>query len=503
MQKHGIAGGLIVLAVLPALGLLASVGRTPGFISDSVQYAAAADSLQHGLGLSTPLAPDFDAQFDPNGQLVARHRLTVWPPGYPLAIALASRFLGLPTAQAALTVNATALTVMLVFVFLTVRRAANDQVAAAVTAVTGVLPPIQGVARMILSEPLFLAASAVCVFALDSWMRRPERIRYSWCAALAVGAAMHLRFTGVFLATLHAVVAHLVTRRTKERFPAVASVAAGLLFGCAFIVYRLIWWGCAACTYRPPSTQTLTDNAVAFALAVLRWLPAVYDFTVGPLDTALSLMALVLLALYSTRSSRSRALRWPYTTVVPFLFVGIYVLSLVVTRTLVEFDALGTRLAVPVSLGLDLIALVWIFARLPQRAGLVAAAGLVVVFVASGVVSNRRPEWRVLSNRTSADSPIVRYAAGHVREHPDVPIYAREASLLSAQVDLQAPIYWLPHHGIPRLRPGEQGVVLLRPPLPADTAGLLDVDGKRIVDESELVVWELRGPSGRGALPSR
>jgi hypothetical protein len=118
----------------------------------------------------------------------------------------------------------------------------------------------------------------------------------------------------------------------RRRPHLVASVVAGPLLGAAFLVFRQASWGCLLCISRPESTQTLVQNTAAFASALLRSLPVVYDFAPGALDTVLSLLVLLGIAAWALR--RARGGHVVDGTPVQFVVLATYGAALVVLRTL-------------------------------------------------------------------------------------------------------------------------------------------------------------------------
>src|SRR6476661_6121474 len=155
-----------ILVLVPAtLLLVVTAGRTPGMIADSVQYYAAANALAAHGTLTVPIAFSAHEQFDAAGRLLTSHPFVLWPPGYPIALAVVSRLLAVPgwaegvgrsedlryttdIATAAAIVNLVALSVTLLAVAWLVDRAAGPVTALSVTTLFGVLPVVQGVFRM-------------------------------------------------------------------------------------------------------------------------------------------------------------------------------------------------------------------------------------------------------------------------------------------------------------------------------------------------------------------
>ena len=218
-------------------------------IADSVQYYAAATALAAHGTLAVPIAFSAHEQFDAAGRLLTSHPFVLWPPGYPIALAFVSRLLAVPIfssadrlrqgyggppklqaaaealrdtdiATSAAIVNLLALSVTLLAVAWLVDRAAGPVTALSVATLFGVLPVVQDVFRMGLSEGLFVALCALSLVALTWWMEDPARHTLApWGAALAIGAAMHVRYTGVFLVPVHVACALCPSRLSRAVQP--------------------------------------------------------------------------------------------------------------------------------------------------------------------------------------------------------------------------------------------------------------------------------------------
>jgi len=320
-----------ILVLVPAtLLLVVTAGRTPGMIADSVQYYAAANALAAHGTLTVPIAFSAHEQFDAAGRLLTSHPFVLWPPGYPIALAFVSRLLAVPgwaegvgrsedlryttdIATAAAIVNLVALSVTLLAVAWLVDRAAGPVTALSVATLFGVLPVVQGVFRMGLSEGLFVALCALSLVALTWWMEDPARHTLApWGAALAIGAAMHVRYTGMFLVPVHVACALFPSRLSRlsrdsspsrpskpsqPSWPSRLSCLAGPLLGSVFLWYRLATLGCMFCESRLPSMQSFVLNVRDLGFALAKSLPAVYDLVPGPLDVAVSLGLLVAIVL--------------------------------------------------------------------------------------------------------------------------------------------------------------------------------------------------------------
>ena len=485
----GVAPGVLLLGL--------TVGRTPGMMWDSVEYCAAATAFASRGTLTTPLATSFDGQFDAAGHVITPHAFVLWPPGYPLAVGTIARVLAVDVKFAAVVVSVASLVVMLLSVLAILTRATDRATAVATTALLGVLPAIQDSFRRALSEPIFLACCAVMLYALTRWFDDSRQsLRWSWLAAIAIGAAINVRFTGVLLVVVHAICAvwWLSRRRhtAAQRLATLLSVVMGPAIGSLFLLYRLQTLGCLLCESRGASTQGFVTNLRALGEAMALWLPAVYAFA-GPLDTILSLA--LLLAVFTFWRARNATSARGSAAGVALMVAGMYTLGLVVIRTFVEFDYLDARLVAPPALTLLTVALAVAFCHVEPTARFRVAAVAVMFFAVIGTVSSRIHPWRGLSDPSFRNTSLVGYAEDVLRHRPGVAIFSDEASLLATQLGFEQPIFWMPTHGVPSLRPGERGVVILRR-LPdsewREEVVALDAGAKRLPGASGVMAWELR-----------
>ena len=383
--------------------------------------------------------------------------------GPPKLQAAAEALRDTDVAAAAAIVNLVALCVTLLAVTWLVDRAAGPVTALSVATLFGVLPVVQDVFRMGLSEGLFVALCAGCLVALTWWMEDPAHHTLApWGAALAIGAAMHVRYTGVFLVPVHVACASGRGKRLKSRAtpipqalparpalrgPPRLSCLAGPLLGSGFLWYRLTTLGCMFCESRLPSTQSFALNVRDLGIALAKSLPAVYNLVPGPLDVAVSLGLLVASVLLQRRdraAATSSRLEGLYVAGTCAL---VYLVGMLALRTVVEFNSLDPRLIAPAAFVALVVGLSVALKRV-TRAGQwrVTACG-VVMFTLAGVASDRldlartdRTEhWRMLSDPSMRDLAMVKYTRDHFARRPAVPLFTTDGSILQAQVGYDAP----------------------------------------------------------------
>jgi hypothetical protein len=175
-----------LLAAIAAFALVLATTRAPGpgLDPDAVSYLGAAESLVQRGELRVPFARWSMA--DSTGPLLR------FPPGYSAAIALPMRA-GLPPVQSARLINALAAFVTAALLVLLVSDATIPFVGFLFGAALLAMPALHEVHVSVLSEPLFLALTALT---LDAMVRRPDR---TLLLGLSAALALVARYAGVSL----------------------------------------------------------------------------------------------------------------------------------------------------------------------------------------------------------------------------------------------------------------------------------------------------------------
>lgn len=185
-----VLGGLI--AFFGALAITG--GQGPGLDPDSMAYVGSATSLASGHGLRVPLG-----KWDGADSTVA---LTVWPPAFPIAMALPQLGGTSPIASARVTIAlAAAMTGILLVLLL--GGAASIEETAVVAGIVMATPAFISVHLSVLSEPLFLASLMLTLYGMSR--ERPVlagtgaviavMTRYAGVSAAAAAAAWFLFFS--------------------------------------------------------------------------------------------------------------------------------------------------------------------------------------------------------------------------------------------------------------------------------------------------------------------
>ena len=207
----------LLAGLIAFLGALAiTSGHGPGLDPDSMAYVGAATSLSRGHGLRVPLG-----KWDGPDSTVA---LTVWPPAFPIAMALPQLGGASPIASARITVAvAAAMTAILLVLLLGGAASAGET--AVVAAIVMATPAFIGVHLSVLSEPLFLASLMLTLYGMSR--DKPG------LAGIGAMMAVMTRYAGVSAGAAAAVWFLLITRGPigeRLRRAAIASVPAAAAF---------------------------------------------------------------------------------------------------------------------------------------------------------------------------------------------------------------------------------------------------------------------------------
>jgi hypothetical protein len=271
------AAGLAVVETLLAMA------HGPGLTYDSTTYLSTGLNFAHGHGLT----PFFGG------------RLTVFPPGLPLVVALGER-LGLETAWTMRLFNAALFAITVVLASLLLRRHVRSQVLIiGTTFFIALSVPMISVVQMAVTEvpfiPICLAFILVFELAAES-----ERVPWSLLASAAVltCVAFGFRYAGMALIPIGALATLLGLRHLSWRARAVSAAFYGSAASVlpALLVLRNrqadgTWLG-----PRPPSSDSLRATITRVAVTAREWIvpdpaPVALQRSVG---VAVVVIALVL-----------------------------------------------------------------------------------------------------------------------------------------------------------------------------------------------------------------
>ena len=363
---------LVVLVLATAATLVATSRYGVGLTPDSVVYVDGAESMADGLGFSR------------HGEAV-----TIFAPGYPAVLSIGDR-LGLGVLDTARVVGVLAFVLTTVLGFVLLRRHVRSQhVVAAGTIVIGCSAILLGVFKQALSDQLFIVVTLLLILVAEELVRRPRDLWLLAGAVLLVWAGFYLRYAGIVLVPFIAAVV-LVAGWPQGGLRSVLRTAAlSVLALSAPVLWmmRNVDAGGEIMGARQDATATPITNVRRTALMLSGWVS--FD---GP--TALRALAflvilgalagIVLLALprRATVASRTREL-WPLG-----FFVGLYVVYLIATASVVAFAPIHNRYLIPVYVPLVVLG-AWTFERVRARLGPTAqqvVTAVAVVWIAANVV---------------------------------------------------------------------------------------------------------------------
>ncbi len=444
---------LLTLAICGYCAFFAAnaLNRVPTFTADSMNYVDVARRVVAGDGLVQSTG-GFNQPFYLSGDLDLPTAFTAQPPGYPLAIALLAR-LGLDAADAALVVSALAYAAILLLVFLLGRRIAGAGAGVASLALALLFQPLTHHGRAALSECLAVVFVLLFLLLLDQCLERRPASPPS-PSAVAAGSQKHA------LAARPAPPWRVTRAKARSLL---APFGLGLLAGAAFGVRYALWplplVGCVALWLERSSRRAALALVAALATGAAlpmgtllgrnlllegRLLPASMPASssfgeslgqtieavaggwrstaLGNWTDALLLLTLVVLVLGSVLARRNRlsgegpavsgTLSRSLLRVIgrlPLLIALwslLYLAALAWRSSTANFDPIGVRLVLPVTVPLVALVgavLVWTPPRVPRLAWLPAlliAIALGSALLREGVVWARGGDARAAEFRS-------------------------------------------------------------------------------------------------------
>jgi hypothetical protein len=363
---------LVVLVLATAATLLATSRYGVGLTPDSVVYVDGAQNMADGLGFSR------------HGETV-----TIFAPGYSAVLSIGERLgLGVLGTARAVGVIAFVLTTVLGFVLLR-RHVRSRYIVAAGTIVIGCSAILLAVFKQALSDQLFIAVTLLLILVAEEVVRRPRSLWLLAGAVALVWGGFYLRYAGIVLVPFIAAVV-LVTTWPQGWLRAVVRTGALSILALS----APVWWmlrnvdaGGDIMGARQDATATPLTNVRRTALMLSGWVS--FD---GPtalralafLAILVGLAGVVLLALplRAKVASRTREL-WPIG-----FFVGLYIVYLIATASVVAFAPIHNRYLIPVYVPLVVLG-AWTFERVRARLGRTAQqvlTAVAVVWIGANVV---------------------------------------------------------------------------------------------------------------------
>ena len=219
-EPVNIIRGALLLACLITGVLAVSTWDSSYIGNDGVQYLSTASNWLNGKGFSTN-ALIYTPHFQ--GQIPAAQ--TVWPPGYPVAIAI-STLSGLDLQQSALALNLLGHALASFLVFLILRNLTVTPGFSLTSACLFYLTAIPWhYTRGLVTEPIFTVLTLAIVLLL-SMPAKKQSFRYLLCGLLAA-VAVYTRYSAILFAFSVGLVVLIVTLFERGRSP--GSIISSLL----------------------------------------------------------------------------------------------------------------------------------------------------------------------------------------------------------------------------------------------------------------------------------
>ncbi|HUL01627.1 MAG TPA: glycosyltransferase family 39 protein [Gemmatimonadales bacterium] len=444
---------LAVLA-LPAIAAWLVVSRGEiGMSPDSLFYWSAAHTMR-GMGMVATgvsardyartvgdgrLGPEVGVAW-PDGSVT--YPLTVWPPGYPAAIAVLMPLTG-DSAVAAARLLAALTLVLSIGAFAVAGAELVDRSRAAfAAALVMCLPFAQSTVRMMWSDALFTALALVALALLARAFAPTARPGAALVlAAMASAVATYVRYTGVLVLAAGIVASALLALRTpRRRGMLVGAVVAVGLYGllvAPLFARNFSLAGDLTGAERSPADESalrlFAGFVLAFAKGVVPWVGAAVP---GPRDAlvtgGVSVGAWAITgAMLATAIRRGGGLAEATSTpaarrpmaLILVVFAGLYSTVLLGLRMVWHFD-FNTRMLLPaVASAALLVACVWesrIADAQVWRVNGIALVMIPLVTVASLAAVDHYIPWRGYNSAEFQDRPVARWArAALARAGPD------------------------------------------------------------------------------------
>jgi len=348
---HTAGVALIVAGVSFVATLVATTRYGIGLTPDSFVYLTGAQNLANGHGYAS------------DGVTV-----TVFAPGYSAVLSLAEH-LGLSVGGGArgLAALCAAASVGLGYALLR-RHIHSRRIIIGATVAIGCSAVMLQTFEEALSEHLFILVVLLFILVAEAVMRAPRSTLPVAGLVTLTWAAFYVRYAGIVLVPIAAVVA-LIAMWQLSRRRAVVTAAAVLAAGVAvpaLWMKRNVDAGSGLLGSRQDSASSALTNIARTSRELSSWLAT--SWTPGPLRLVLFLAAVVLLVVAVVMVARGR-LELPADArdMVPAALVtGAYLIYLAVTASLVAFAAINTRFMAPVFIPAVVVA-AWMFERVrPQ-----------------------------------------------------------------------------------------------------------------------------------------
>jgi hypothetical protein len=346
------------------------IGLTP----DSVRYLDGARSLASGAGYTA------------NGQAI-----TDFPPGYSWILSL-GRHVGVSAIDAArlLSLVAIVATILLAYV-LVCRHVLSEGIRTAAILAIGCSAILLEIYEKALSEHFFVPVLLLFLLVSENLLRGGRFAVLVGPLVLLAWAAFFLRYAGVVLIIVGALVVY-VARRSRGSWTALGlAIAFGLVAGSSPLAWmiRNVDAGSGPLGPRAGASASVYTNVTRVANELSTWVatdgaPAIVRRLVLVVVLAVIAVGVGVLATRDLRSDARLAPRLPLVAL-----VTIYGIYLVASASVVAFAAINTRLLVPIFVPI-VVLVAWLYEEvrpaIRRPATRVAITGAALAWVALSVV---------------------------------------------------------------------------------------------------------------------
>lgn len=340
--------------VICGIGVVLATSRFGiGLTPDSVTYVSGATNLADGNGYTDFLGRE----------------IGVFPPGYSAVLAVGDA-VGLDVLDWARLVSVASLAVSVALAHVLLRRHVRSQgVVVAATVVVACSAVLLEVYSKALSEHLFVPVVLAFVLAGERLVERPADVRTSAALVLLTWAAFALRYAGIVMIGMGAIV-HVVADWSRSRRSALARaslfVVASSLLPIALMIRNERETGNLMGS-RSEASASLTTNVKRASNEVSQWLATQLAPPAVRALVAAVAVVLVVAGIAVVARRRERLLPGDWRRMVPLaLFTIAYVSYLVVSASIVAFAAINTRFMLPVYIPAVVMG-AWAFERVRDR----------------------------------------------------------------------------------------------------------------------------------------
>jgi hypothetical protein len=346
------------------------IGLTP----DSVRYLDGAHSLATGAGYTA------------NGQAI-----TDFPPGYSWILSL-GQHIGVSAIDAARLLSLVAIVATIALAYILVcRHVASEGIRVAAMAAIGCSAILLEIYEKALSEHFFVPVLLLFVLVSEKLLRGGRFAVLVGPLVLLAWAAFYLRYAGVVLIIVGALVV-FVARRSRGTWTALGyAIAYGVVAGSAPLAWmiRNVDAGSGPLGPRAGASASVYTNVTRVANELSTWVatdgaPAIVRRLVLVVVLAVIAVGVGVLATRDLRTDERLAPRLPLVAL-----VTIYGIYLVASASVVAFAAINTRLLVPIFVPI-VVLVAWLYEEvrpaIRRPATRVAITGAALAWVALSVV---------------------------------------------------------------------------------------------------------------------